>query len=173
MEPLSALALACNVLDLVERGIKCGKLVCALYRDGTTSDQDDLEAMVDTMDSVVVGLQTAPKNANIRKSVLDPQIDRLLARSTTLCTELRDLINKCKPETKGSWKTAGLAALRKVVHKSGVEALEKDLESCRSGLVALFSAATQYVPINSNSGSCLRHLGARLPTGRVAKKSPT
>ncbi|KAK0740125.1 hypothetical protein B0T18DRAFT_431491 [Schizothecium vesticola] len=142
MEPISALALACNVLDLVERGIKCGRLVCALYRDGTTGDQEALETMVDTMGSVVVALEAAPKSANIRKVTLDPQIDKLLARSTTLCTKLRDLIKKCQPATKGSWKTAGLAALRKAAHKSEVEALEKDLESCRNGLIALFSAVT-------------------------------
>jgi len=151
MEPLSALALACNVLDLVERGIKCGRLVSALYKDGATDDQEALEAMADTMGSVIVALQEAPRNANIRKSALDPQIDKLLARSTTLCTQLRDLVHKCQPPTRGSWKTAGLAALRKAVHKSEVEALEKDLESCRNGLVALFCAATQYVRFNPNS----------------------
>jgi len=164
MEPLSALALACNVLDLVERGIKCGRLVCALYKDGATDDQEALEAMADTMGSVVVALQEAPRNANIRKSALDPQIDKLLARSTTLCIQLRDLVHKCQPPTRGSWKAAGLAALRKAVHKSEVEALEKDLESCRNGLVALFCAATQYVRFNPNSlthlpiPSCLRTL---------------
>ena len=143
MEPLSALALACNVLDLIERGIKCGKLVCALYKDGTTSDQDGLESMADTMDSVVTGLETTRQKAHVHPSAFDPRIDKLLARSTTLCTGLRDLVSACQPKTKGSWRAAGLAALRKVMHKSDIEALEKDLEVCRGGLVALFSAATQ------------------------------
>lgn len=173
MEPLSALALACNVLDLVERGIQCGRLVSTLYRDGTTRDQDGVEDMVDTMNSVIVGLQTAQKHDNTCESALGHQIEELLVRSTALCTELRDRIRKCQPETKGSWRAAGLAALRKVLHKSGTEALEKELESCRSGLVTLFSAVTQYVPANSSwllSGSPGRL--AYLPTWCIAKTSP-
>lgn len=143
MEPVSALAFACNILDLIERGIKCGKIVYILYEDGITKDQDDLESMADTMDSVVAGLQKAPANTGIRKSAWDPQIDRVLTKSTAVCAKLRDLIKKCQPETKGSWKAAGVAALKKLVHKSDIEALETDLETCRTDLSTLLSAATQ------------------------------
>ena len=85
MEPLSALSLACDVLDLVERAIKCGKIVYKLYKDGFTDDQDDLETVADTMETVVAGLQKAPIKANVRKSAMDPQIVKLLTQSTKLC----------------------------------------------------------------------------------------
>lgn len=156
MEPLTALGLACNVLDLMEKAIKCGKIVHKLHKDGFTDDQDDLETVADTMETVAAGLQKAPNNANIRKSAMDPQIAKLLTRSATFCASLRDLIKQCKPETKGSWRAAGVAALKKLVRKSEIESLEKNLETCRSNLTAAFSAATQYSSKSMPSQSVLR-----------------
>ena len=144
MEPLSALALACNVLDLVERGIKCSKVVYALYKDGSTDDQDDLTTMANTMETVVADLKQAPTRANVRKSALDPQISKLLAKSTALCSELHGLIKKCQLGAKGSLGGAGVALFRKLVHKSEIEALVRDLQTSRTGLAALLSTATQY-----------------------------
>jgi hypothetical protein len=176
MDPLTALGLACNVLDLVGKAIKCGTTVYKLYKDGSTEDQEDLESVAGTLESVVTGLQKAPNNANVRKSAMDPQIVKLLTESTKLCVELRDLVKKCKtatsaattstttssattssaaassttttstnsrPKTSGSWRAAGVAALKKLVHKSDIESLEKKLETCRINLIAVFSAATQ------------------------------
>jgi hypothetical protein len=143
MDPLTALGLASNVLDLVGNAIKCGKTVYKLYKDGFTEDQEDLEAISGILDSVVTGLQKAPNNANVRKSGTDPQIVKLLTESIKLCSELRDLVKKCKPDISGSWRAAGVAALRKLVHKSDIESLEKKLETCRINLIAVFSAATQ------------------------------
>jgi hypothetical protein len=143
MDPLTALGLASNVSDLVGNAIKCGKTVYKLYKDGFTEDQEDLEAISGILDSVVTGLQKAPNNANARKSGTDPQIVKLLTESIKLCSELRDLVRKCKPDISGSWRAAGVAALRKLVHKSDIESLEKKLETCRINLIAVFSAATQ------------------------------
>jgi hypothetical protein len=180
MDPLTAIGLACNVLDLVGKAIKCGKTVYKLYKDGFTEDEEDLESVAGTLESVVTGLQKAPNNANTRKSAMDPQIVKLLTESTKLCVELRDLVKKCKtatsttttsattstttssktpssaaassttitstismPKTSGSWRAAGVAALKKLVHKSDIESLEKKLETCRINLIAVLSAATQ------------------------------
>jgi hypothetical protein len=143
MDPVTALGLACNVLDLVGKAIKCGKTVYKLYKDGFTEDQEDLESVAGTLESVVTGLQKVPNNANVRKSAMDPQIFKLLTESTKLCGELRDLVKKCKPKTPGSWRAAGVAALKKLVHKSDIESLEKKLETCRINLIAVLSAATQ------------------------------
>ena len=81
MEPLTALGLVCNVLQLVDQAIKCGKIVHKLHKDGFTDDQTDLEAVADTMEEVVTGLQKAPNNANVRKSALNPEIAKLLTKS--------------------------------------------------------------------------------------------
>lgn len=144
MDPVTALGLACNVLDLVEKAIQCGKIVWKLHKDGFTDDQADLETVADTMEAVVSGLQKAPNKVKVRKSDLDPQIAKLLTRSAGLCASLRDLIKKCKPDTQGSWRAAGVAALKKLVHKSEIESVEKELETCRVNLIAIFSAATRY-----------------------------
>jgi hypothetical protein len=144
MDPVTAIGLACNVLDLVDKAIKCGKIVHKLYKDGFTDDQEDLETVADTMETVVTELHKASNTAKVRKSAMDPQIVQLLTRSTTLCASLRDLIKKCKPEKSGSWKAAGVAALKKLVHKSEIETLEKSLDTCRANLGVSFSAATQY-----------------------------
>jgi hypothetical protein len=145
MDPLTALGLVCNVLDLVNRAANCGKTVHKLHKDGFTDDQADLEAIADTMEEVVTGLlQKAPNNASGGKSALDQETAKLLTKSTLLCIDLRDLVKKCRPETKGSWRSAGVAALVKLVRKSEIESLKTDLETCRSSLTAVLSAATQY-----------------------------
>ena len=148
MEPLAALGLACNVLQLVDTAIACGKVVHKLHQDGSTSHQNDLTAAADTMDTVVAGLQTAPGNANVQKSAVDPQVTKLLTRATELCTSLRALIKKCQPQVKDSLRSVGSAAFNMLVHKSEIESLAKELETCRSSLVAIFTAATQYVQGN-------------------------
>lgn len=157
MDPISALAFACNVLDLVEKGIKCSKAVYTLYKDGSTDDQDDLTTMAETMETVVADLQRAPIKANVRKSTLEPQIAKLLAKSTTHCSELQGLIKKCQPDAKGSLKATGLALFQKLVRKSEIEALVRDLQTCRAGLAALLSTATQY-----GQPADLRHFLSRL-----------
>ena len=144
MEPLTALSLACNVLQLVDEAFKCGKIIFKLYQDGFTDDQVDLEGIADTMEEIVTGLQKAPNNANVRKSALDPKIAELLTKSSKLCASLRDLIKKCRPETKGSWRSAGVATLKKLAHKSEIESLRNNLDTCRTELVAVLSSATQY-----------------------------
>ena len=148
MEPLSALAFACNVLDLVEKGIKCSQALYALYKEGATDDQNDLATLVSTIDAVVTGLQQAPASAGIRKSALDSQLAKLLVRSTEICSKLRDLTKKCQPEGKGSIKAAGVALFKKIVHKSEIETLERDLQTCRAGIASLLSTATQYVLVS-------------------------
>ncbi|KAK3356858.1 hypothetical protein B0T25DRAFT_140589 [Lasiosphaeria hispida] len=142
MDPLSALAFACNVIDLVEKAIKCGQVLYVLYKDGATDDQDDIATLAGTMEAVVAGLQQAPAKAGIRKSSIDSELTRLLTKSTAICTKLRDLIKKCQPEDKGSIKAAGAALFRKLVHKSEIETLERDLQTCRTGIVSLLSTAT-------------------------------
>jgi len=144
MEPLSALAFACNVIDLVERGVKCGQVLYALYKDGATDDQDDIATIADTMEAVVVGLQQAPAKAGIRRSAIDSELTKLLAKCTAVCTKLRDLLKKCQPEKKDSITAAGRALFRKLVHISDMEALDRELHICRTGIVSLLSAATQY-----------------------------
>ena|ERR1700761_2990195 len=144
MDPISALGLTCNVLDLVDRAIKCGKVVYKIQKDGFTDDQADLETIADTMEEVVTGLKQAPANNNIRKSALDPEIVKLLFKTSVICTNLRDLIKKCQPEKKGSWRSAFGAAIVKMVKKSEIESLKTDLETCRSNLTVLFSASAQY-----------------------------
>jgi ribosomal 50S subunit-associated protein YjgA (DUF615 family) len=89
-------------------------------------------------------LQKAPNNANVRKSSLDPEIAKLLTKSIIISTSLRDLIKKCQPETKDSWRSAFLAAVVKLVRKSDIESLKNDLETCRASLAVVFSAATRY-----------------------------
>ena len=44
MEPLSGLALACNIIDLVGVAIKCGKAAAEIYSsvDGRTREHDDV-----------------------------------------------------------------------------------------------------------------------------------
>jgi hypothetical protein len=143
MDPITALSLACNVLQLVDAAIKCGETVYKLYKDGFTEDQEDLESLAGTMESVVSGLQNTPNTANVRRSAIEPEIVKLLNESTKLSKELRDLVKEGKPKTPGSLKAAGVAAMKKLVHKSDVEALREKLETCRINLIAVFSAATQ------------------------------
>lgn len=142
MDPVSALAFTCNILDLVGKGVKCSKTILALYKDGSTGDQDDFSSMADTIGAVVTELQQAPTTANVRQSALDPEIAKMLAKSTRLCSDLQRIIKKCKPHTTGSLKETGIALFQKLVHKSDVEALVSDLDTCRMSLFALLSTAT-------------------------------
>ena len=144
MDPLTALSFACNVLQLVDGAIRCGRVVHKLHKDGFTDDHEDLEVVANNMEAIVTGLQNVTNTSNVRKSTLDPQITSLLARSTKLCASLRSLILRCQPGTKGSWRSASAAAFRQLVHKSEIESLEKDLETCRTSLATVLSAETQY-----------------------------
>jgi hypothetical protein len=76
MDPLTALSVACNVIDLVSTAISCGLAVRDIYKsvDGRTRANAALEKEVDGMKAVVLLLRE--KNSKIKVFTDDEDIQK-------------------------------------------------------------------------------------------------
>ncbi len=83
MDPLTALSVACNVIDLVSTAISCGLAVKDIYKsvDGRTKANVALKKEDDGMKDVVVLLRE--KNSKIKVFTDDEDIQK----KVSLCTE--------------------------------------------------------------------------------------
>jgi hypothetical protein len=141
MDPVTALGLACNVLDLVKTAISLGKVAKHLHDTGSTKEHEELESLADRLDAVMSGLQTAANSAKVPKSGFDKEITSCIAECTTQCTLLRNLLADCKPEKEGSWRSANMALFRTFKNKSKIDDAHSKLEGSRAALSSLFAAA--------------------------------
>ncbi|KAK8112911.1 hypothetical protein PG984_013437 [Apiospora sp. TS-2023a] len=116
MDPLSALSLSCNVLDLIEKAVKCALLVKKLHDGASMEIGEDAETVYDNMQE----LQTS--------------MDNILAHCEEHCLALDKVLCKCKPTKKSSWRSAGAAAIRLKISKSDIEGLERKLKEQRTAL---------------------------------------
>lgn len=144
MEPVAAIAFTCNILDLIEKAIQCGKIVRKLHDIGTTDGHRELEEMTGMMETVVKDLEHAQSKVKQLKSATDSKVVDVIAKTNTLCTSLRDVLKKCKPVKEGSWRSAGLAALRTLQKSSDIRKFQKDLEGYREELSILIPITVQY-----------------------------
>ncbi|KAK7911836.1 hypothetical protein PG985_014317 [Apiospora marii] len=133
MDPLSALSLSCNILDLIEKAVKCSLLVKKLH-DGTPMGiGEDAETIYDTMQEVITAL--GDKNGRpLLKPRLQTSMDNILAHCEELSRALEKVLCKCKPGRKSSWRAAGAAIIRIMISKSDIEGLVGKLKEQRTAL---------------------------------------
>ncbi|KAK8063639.1 hypothetical protein PG996_008291 [Apiospora saccharicola] len=84
MDPLSALSLSCNVLDLIEKAVKCAVLVKKLHHGASMEIGEDAETVYDTMQEVLSALGDK-SGRPLSKPKQQASMDNILAHCEELC----------------------------------------------------------------------------------------
>ncbi|RYP56965.1 hypothetical protein DL769_009789 [Monosporascus sp. CRB-8-3] len=137
MDPFTTINLACNLLDLVERAIECGKIIKAFHDGRSIEGYHGLKEAAEQIETVVNDLTLAQNKTKHQKSKTDFEIENIIGKVKTSCTSLRDALQKCQPEREGSWRHASAAALRALLKSSEIRKFQKEIEDHRNELNTL------------------------------------
>ncbi|KFA48242.1 hypothetical protein S40293_07367 [Stachybotrys chartarum IBT 40293] len=142
MEPISALALACNILDLIDRAFKYAAIIKQI-RDSETglrekheklmSDTEGLSAIADELRHVQHEVSQAPVDARMREVAM---------QCNSICAAIQTIVEKCRRKRERSLLSAAGASIRIMLHKSDIEELQAQLESGQKMLMSLVSIKT-------------------------------
>src|SRR6187431_1155737 len=101
MEPLSALSLACNIIDLVGVAVKSVVAFTEIYGsvDGLRKAHEIIDAESTRLKDVIDHLTTW--QTELEQSAADAQIQGTASRILTQCEALRKVFDECRPK-KGS-----------------------------------------------------------------------
>lgn len=130
MESLAALALACNVLQLVGEGISITKEFKRLYRRGSLEENDKIKAcseQITTVSKTLAGeLQTLGSSSSAL-SAIRRSCDKVLETANELRSIL-DNLELCKQKSKTKFGAVLKATWKQEIRKGQIESLQKDFE---------------------------------------------
>jgi hypothetical protein len=142
MDPISGLALACNILDLVGKAVKCGSGVAQIYTstDGRKKDQSGALRSVDDLLGIVKALRRSQDH--YKAITPDRDLDDATSRCVHICQTLQGLLDDCKAKP-GSFFSASRAMYKISRHSSKIEELRGQLQGAWQALDSLVALKTQ------------------------------
>ncbi|KAI0535290.1 hypothetical protein GGR58DRAFT_504417 [Xylaria digitata] len=149
MDPLSALSVACNIIDLVDKGIKAAATVVEIYKsvDGISKNNEIINREVGSLKDIVADLQNCQSQASYNTA--DQNIREISTTLTSKCAELQSVVDECKSSQKRGWLSA-TNAYSKILRKRGkIEQLQSDIVSSQNQLSLRVAASTRTVVIST------------------------
>ncbi|KAK4195618.1 hypothetical protein QBC40DRAFT_269162 [Triangularia verruculosa] len=127
MEALAALALACNILENIDRACKYVKKIKEIYESasGQSADHENLSEVVKNMTQVVEEFKEL--QAQVPQSNADYAMERIAKKGLDVSTKINAMLAECLPKTGKSVASAIKAAIRARLKKSELDALEERL----------------------------------------------
>lgn len=143
LEPLSALSLFCNVLELAEKGVKAVKFAKDTYAaaDGIAKDHRNLLAFSTQMEDIVIGIRGSVQTVDVLQTA-DEEVLKVAATCQDLINQYKSVLERCRAQKRGSISASTKATIRSVFAKGELENLYQSLEAQGSMLrTALASTA--------------------------------
>src|SRR5271154_4492512 len=102
MDPISALSLACNVLELIQLAIKTGAIMKQIYEspEGLRKKHESLLEQSKTLETVVGGLEDVQSQISQTQSPLDTRMQEIAADCALVNAAIKKVLDKCKPKDK-------------------------------------------------------------------------
>lgn len=132
MDPLSALSLACNVIQLVDFAIDCVQGCKALYEKGSRDEDGTIETYSSTVADANAELQEILKRARQRPGSKPTRLEEIAIAASNTAGELKIEINKLKLSKSQGFRRAGEAfktALKALVNSGKIRKLLQRLET--------------------------------------------
>jgi hypothetical protein len=129
MEPISALSLACNVIQLVEFSIESAKVCKELYVDGSTDDNNRIEKY--TADITAANKDLQASLGGDRRSGKPTRIERVAQDASVTAGELKIALNRLKlSKSQGIRKLGGAfkSTLKTLITSGTIKKLQERLE---------------------------------------------
>ena len=142
LDPLSAFSVACNVLHVVELGVKVLSKAME-YREAETgilTEQKDLRDVSQTLHSLNTDLQASlpQQTASKQPTVEEAHLLEANNQCLRLSKELIDFLDRLKLRDKHAVFGSLRIGIKTLWHKDKMDAMEKSLSSARDNLNVAF-----------------------------------
>ncbi|KAI0428022.1 hypothetical protein F5Y09DRAFT_13027 [Xylaria sp. FL1042] len=143
MEPLSALSVACNIIDLVSKAIKAGKTVLEMYESasGRSAVGETINREADGLKDIVADLQVCQSQPSYGTS--DQKMRDISTRLLSQCVELQKVLDACRSSRKRSLVSAFDASLKLFTKNGKIGQLQRDIVSLRDELFHWITMSTR------------------------------
>ncbi len=133
MDPISALSLACNVIQLVECSIETAKVCKELYDDGSIDEHNRIEKYAADITAANKDLQVALVNgrATSKPASKPSRIERAAQDASTSANELKIALSRLKlSKSQGVRRLGGAfkSTLKTLITSGKIKALQERLE---------------------------------------------
>lgn len=142
MDPVSALSLACNILDLIERGYECAAVIKEIHDSeaGLVKKHEILISEIDVLSDIAAALDGA--RHEIAKCPTDVRMREIATKCFSICAAIQEIVNKCRPDKAGSFRSAAQASIRIFLRKSDIETLQAELKNTQDMMNTLVMTKT-------------------------------
>jgi hypothetical protein len=137
MDPISALSVACNVLQLVEQAIEAANLCKELYEQGSLDENNRIEEFADYLTAANADLEIVFKKHATTSAIRTTKLQKIYNEATKTAAVLKLELNKLKLSKKQGIRQLGSAftmSLRTMVKKGTIGRLRQQLEAQETAL---------------------------------------
>lgn len=131
MDPISALSIACNVLQLVEQAIEAAEACKELYDKGSLDQNDRIEQHAEEIKDANKALGEVLGKKNMVTSPRAKKLENIAKDASATASELQKILNQLKLSKKQGKKNVGGAfktTLRMLWKRGDIERLRKKLK---------------------------------------------
>ena len=134
MEPISALSIACGVIQFLDVGAKVLSKFREIYKDGSTAEHAELRATAEHLITIQLNDLSVPRHIQAGQSNLSAADKELIAvaqRCSTIAKTLVDELRSLEANTSGSWRKAVKTTFKVIKKRSEIDGLQKQLDKYR------------------------------------------
>ncbi|KAI0128349.1 hypothetical protein BJ170DRAFT_721005 [Xylariales sp. AK1849] len=142
MEPVAAVALFCNVLDLSDRAIRTYKTFREIYKDANGHREKDAKLQASLIDMQWVWDELQLSNARFIDGVANKQFQDLSERIQSLSEALKDILDQCQADRPRHFLSATKATFRSLTRKGDIDQRLNELDRCHHDLTRLICVHT-------------------------------
>jgi chromosome segregation ATPase len=143
MDPISALGLTCNALELIQIAIKTGTAMKQIYDspEGLRKKHENLLEESKTLETVVDGLENVRSQMSQTQSPLDTRMQQVAADCASASVAIKKVLDRCKAKEK-SLVSAAKSTFQLFLHRSDIEDLQAELDQRFQTLTSLTATKT-------------------------------
>ena len=175
MDPLTALSLGCNVIQVIDVSAKIVTRCKELYKDGASAKNKDIESMAKYLADVSTDLKLPETSPSAGSAQQGCQEDEKILKLAQQCSETaNDLICELqKLAIQGPYRKrdAVLKAVKQTWNKTIIENFENRLEQHRKTLETLILIDLRYVRYSSTVLVCAKGK-QRINAGNMPERFP-
>ena len=144
MEPIAALSLACNVLQLIDYGIATAGWCKEIYKNGQTTTNDELAKNADHLRGATENLSLSISKAEIHVSTTPSQkrLRDVATKTTELVSQLQLELDKLKPTGSTKKRNVILLTFKSIGKAKKIGSLNENLIRSRDTLQHLLVTDT-------------------------------
>ena len=182
MDPLTALSLACNVIQVIDFSAKIVTKCKELYKDGASAKNKDIESMAKYLANISTDLKIPETSLSADSAQQECQEDEQLLKLAQQCSETaNELIcelQKLAIQGTRRKRDAVLKAVKETWNETIIESIENRLQQHRKTLDTLILIDLRYVRFHKTVLDCTKgkqwinagNMPERFPSSR-AKRS--